>query len=586
MTVPSEYPRDPDPCAAVPVPLSSSATRNQSLVGVSAASCTRTSVPHFGIPLLRNAYDLILQKNGGVTDNRIVDSILRALGAAKPLPRRCWVSERTLSSIVRDRRDLVEVLEHLARDPQIRLRARGTGSERQWFLDQGKLKVTRHEVAPREATEAGDPTCTPDDDDEEEVLLDTASMPPRLSRLPADPRFGALRGTTQPSLPAQVRHQGRQPDPSKSSDVWQVLRDLGVTVSEDSPQPKTGHGGIRHYLALAPGERMESLRRCIEDIGRAFGCEAYVCNLPGERFVALDLARPDRKILPLLPAIEALPVPMPGDLWLPIGMAPDGKRTALDLSTLPHILIAGTTGSGKTIWLLCAVIALALRLSAEQLELILIDIKAVDFMALARLPHLHGRGVITDADSAIAALQNLTGPELERRTNMLRQAGCANLTELHAKCPNHGVKRTVVVIDELGDLVTVLSKEDRQQFEREVLRLAQRARSVGIHLVIATQRPTREFITGSIKANLPCRISFRLPQKNDSLVILDQPGAERLLGLGDMLLFHDGQTRRLQGYYTEVRQASDLATLQSRFVQMCSSGKAQIGESIGTKQCP
>lgn len=167
---------------------------------------------------------------------------------------------------------------------------------------------------------------------------------------------------------------------------------------------------------------------------------------------------------------------------------------------------------------------------------------------------------------------------------MLRQAGCANLTELHAKWPNHGLKRTIVVIDELGDLITILSKEDRQQFEREILRLAQRARAVGIHLIIATQRPTREFITGSIKANLPCRISFHLPQKNDSLVILDQPGAERLLGLGDMLLLHDGKTRRLQGYHTAVRKATDLAALQSQYEQMCSSGRAQIGKSIGTKQ--
>ncbi|MGC9986879.1 MAG: DNA translocase FtsK [Polyangia bacterium] len=350
-----------------------------------------------------------------------------------------------------------------------------------------------------------------------------------------------------------------------SEELHRILRSYGIAVRDDCPAPLVGPTIVRHRVALGAGVTAASLRRRAEDIGRALGCEVLVSNLPGEPFIGLDLPRTDRQILPLLPAIEALPErTAQGELWLPVGMAPDGTRMVLDLGVLPHILAAGASGGGKTAWLLCCILALALQLPPEELELIVIDIKAVDFAIVARLPHLCGGEVISDPERAVETLQQLTGPELQRRTTLLRENNCPNYRELRAKLPDQHLKSTVVVIDELADLMTTFSRSEREDFEKSLLRLAQRARSVGVHLLIATQRPTREFIGGGIKANLPCRIAFRLPQRIDSAVILDQNGAEMLLGAGDLLLLHNGVLQRLQAYFVPTEQQAQLVAMCRR----------------------
>lgn len=503
------------------------------------------------------------RKIGVMADQQKLDALLRALGADKPSYRRRWTPEGALSNIFRDRHDLVEAIERLARDSKVLLRARGAGRNRQWLLERcGPLGV-RSSSCGRLEMEPVDLFEETDNDEEffetEPTSLPLPHEPPaRITRPgPAETRLGPPVGR-----PVRRDNERRALDPQNSNDVRQLLRELGIGVTDDGPPPRVSPGGIQHHLDLLPGTRMEALRRRLEDITRGLGCEAHVSALPGQRFVALDLVRPDRQIAPLVPALELLPSTQSGALWLPIGMTPDGGHRALDLATLPHLLIAGATGTGKSVLLLCLMLALVLRLSPEDLELLLIDIKTVDFGCLAGQPHLRAGAAIDDVDLAVTLLQELAGPELEKRTEILRQAGCANLAELQTKHPGHGVKRTVVVVDELGDLMTILSRDERREFERGVLRLAQRARAVGIHLVIATQRPTREFITGAIKANLPCRISLRLPQRSDSAVILDQPGAERLSGMGDMLLLHNGQMERLQGYYVDVRTPEALASLR------------------------
>jgi len=197
------------------------------------------------------------------------------------------------------------------------------------------------------------------------------------------------------------------------------------------------------------------------------------------------------------------------------------------------------------------VIGLACRLSPLELEILLVDVKGTDFLGFASLPHLRGGAVLTDPWEAIAAVRELLEVELPARTEILRRAGCANMVDLREKGGNVYVKPVVVIIDEFADLMCVLSKSERLEFERDIVRLAQRGRSVAIHLVLATQRPTTNFVSGAIKTNMPTRVAFRLPQRVDSAVILDRPGAEALLGNGDMLLLHDGQVQRLQSYYVD-----------------------------------
>jgi S-DNA-T family DNA segregation ATPase FtsK/SpoIIIE len=281
--------------------------------------------------------------------------------------------------------------------------------------------------------------------------------------------------------------------------------------------------------------------------------------LPGERYVALDLPRSDRQVVPFGPALEALRSHEGKDgLRIPLGVTPEGESVVIDLCVQPHIAIAGATGSGKTMLMVTSLAALVSQLSPEQVEVLIIDPKALDFVPFASLPHVRGGHIITEPEEAIDALIDLTEHELPRRTQLLQDAGCSSLRDLRARRPDLAVKYIVVAIDEYADLVAVLGKAARPAFERQILRLTQRARAIGIHIILATQRPSTEFVTGAVKSNLPTRIAFRLPQRIDSMVILDQPGAERLLGSGDMLLSRDGRIQRIQGYFASMEESASL----------------------------
>ncbi|MGO9661975.1 MAG: DNA translocase FtsK [Polyangia bacterium] len=480
-----------------------------------------------------------------MVSNRTVHAVLAALGAAERPFRRRWIPEEILADLVSNRSEFIEVIDQLKRDPEIRIRVRGFGERRQWFLEHCK-PTNANEQAGQEQPWPQEIEADEADELDESDLADEDGLP-SVSAIPQEARAGELALT-----------------PS-TEELHRILRSYGIAVRNDCPDPLVGPTIVRHRVALGGGVTAASLRRRAEDIGRALGCEVLVSNLPGEPFIGLDLPRSDRQILPLLPAIEALPKrTAQGELWLPAGMAPDGTRVVLDLGFLPHLLAAGASGSGKTAWLLCCILALALQLSPDELELIIVDIKAVDFAIVARLPHLCGGEVVSDPERAVEALQQLTGPELQRRTTLLRENNCPNFRELRAKLPDQHLKSTVVVIDELADLMTTFSRSEREDFEKSLLRLAQRARSVGVHLLVATQRPTREFIGGAIKANLPCRIAFRLPQRIDSAVILDQNGAEMLLGAGDLLLLHNGVLQRLQAYFAPTEQQAQLVAMCRR----------------------
>ena len=492
-----------------------------------------------------------------MTSDRVVTQILAVLGVHKPLWQRQWISEDELADIVRNKRELARILDRLARDSNITLRLRRGEQEHHWLLERVGPGLPRHAASAEQV----------DCDDAPEPEHSTADG--NLSRPTANltsPRDWPTSIGTCPtsSITAEAhRAEDRKPQthhqslPNPAQNLRRVLRDLGINVIADPLDPKVGPTTVRYRVSVGPGVRIDSIRRCAEDISRALGSEISVTHLPGEPFIAIDVPRPDRVVLPILPALEALP-PAKADLWLPVGMTPEGARIALALATAPHILIAGATDTGKSVLLRCLILALILRLSPEDLEILLIDVKSTDFGAFANLPHLRDGEMISDPDRAIESLRSLTGEELTRRTAILREAGCTNWRELLAQSPACGSKNIVVIVDEFADLITVLPSQDRDALEREILRLAQRARAVGIHLIIATQRPSKEFLSGAIKANLPCRISFRLPSRVDSNVILDQCGAEKLLGSGDMLLRQNGTLQRLQGYFMSVGQQAEL----------------------------
>jgi len=252
--------------------------------------------------------------------------------------------------------------------------------------------------------------------------------------------------------------------------------------------------------------------------------------------------------LPRLDGIEGSYIPFL------VGITPDGKILSGDLKDLKHLLVSGSTGSGKTIFLYSFMVSLLYQFRHQELFFIIIDPKQTDFIFFEDIPQLLGKRVVIEPEEAIEELLNLTENELPVRTQQLRDARCRDIQEYNAKFPDIPLAPIVVIIDEYADLVQVLSKKEKDEFETQMVRLAQRARNVGIHLIIATQRPSSDIVTSKLKTNLPARIAFRLPSYHDSMTILDQTGAENLLGRGDMLFKREGTTERLQGFYVETDQ--------------------------------
>ena len=224
-------------------------------------------------------------------------------------------------------------------------------------------------------------------------------------------------------------------------------------------------------------------------------------------------------------------------LTMALGKDIVGAPFVTDLKKLPHLLIAGTTGSGKSVGINAMLLSLLYRNSPQTLRLMMIDPKMLEFSIYNDIPHLL-TPVITEAKKAITALSNMVA-EMERRYKIMSQTRTKNIESYNEKMKSEGGEQfpyIVVIIDELADLMMTSGKD----VELYIGRLAQMARASGIHLIVATQRPSVDVVTGLIKANLPSRISYRVGQRIDSKVILDQMGAESLLGRGDMLFTPPG----------------------------------------------
>jgi CRISPR/Cas system-associated exonuclease Cas4 (RecB family) len=299
-----------------------------------------------------------------------------------------------------------------------------------------------------------------------------------------------------------------------------------------------GPNVVRFKLMLREGEAIARVEKSARDVQRDLGWPVppLICN--DGNHVALDAPRRDREVLPWRAASL-------GDLRgleVPVGLSLNRELLKLDLATAPHLLVAGTTSSGKSVFLKGLVLAL-LRLPPEECRIVIVDPKMVDFTPF-RSPPLF-RPVVTDPSEAVALFQSLVDSEMPARTRKLMEAGVPQRTDL----PPGSMPALVVVIDEFADLLASFTERDlKNQCIGAVQRLLQRARAVGIHLVIATQRPSVDAIPGALKANLPVRIAFKLPSAPDSVTVLDEAGAENLLGRGDLLLKRDGTTTRAQAF--------------------------------------
>lgn len=283
------------------------------------------------------------------------------------------------------------------------------------------------------------------------------------------------------------------------------------------------------FVKLAPGMKYKSILNRFDDIKREMEVEALnIRTIRG--LIVFEIPQAIKKTIDLLPLLnekrpESLPLLLGVDTW--------GAPVWGDLSQMPHLLVAGTTGSGKSVALNCFLISLIKNKMPEELKLLIIDPKRVEFVQYRDSGFLL-QNPITEESDALAALDCLI-EEMERRYCLLESESCRNIVELHQKGIN--LPFIVCVVDEFADLVLTAGRSA----EKKIQSLAQKARACGIHLILATQRPSVDVITGVIKANFPTRLSYKVSTGFDSKTILDQSGAENLIGRGDSLYMESGK---------------------------------------------
>lgn len=332
----------------------------------------------------------------------------------------------------------------------------------------------------------------------------------------------------------------------------------------------TGPVVTQFEVVPAPGVKVGKIAALADDLALALKAPSVriVAPIPGKGAVGVEVPNPQPEIVRLRETLES-PAYRKPRTTLPLGLGRDlaGRPYCADLARMPHLLIAGATGSGKSVCINTIVTSLIYRYPPSDLRLLMIDPKMVELIIYNDLPHLR-HPVVTDNNDAAKLLRWVVF-EMNRRYALLSANACRNMVEINQRIrrgdeikPPQGIGRTewtegklpyvVVVIDELADLMMTVQSE----VETPLAILAQKARAVGIHLVVATQRPSVNVITGLIKANFPSRIAFRVASKVDSRTILDQNGAECLLGNGDMLFLPPGESEpdRIQGAFISTEE--------------------------------
>jgi S-DNA-T family DNA segregation ATPase FtsK/SpoIIIE len=320
----------------------------------------------------------------------------------------------------------------------------------------------------------------------------------------------------------------------------------------------TGPHITRYELRLAPGTKVAKVAQLKDDLAYALAATdiRILAPIPGKQAVGVEVPNARRRIVHLGDVFQDPPPDWsPLTVWLGKDIA--GRAIGADLAKMPHLLVAGTTGAGKSACVNAMLSSVLLRATPHEVRLVLVDPKQVELNHYESIPHLL-TPVITSPRMAANALQNLV-KEMEQRYGTMSLSRTRSLPELNRAREKRGeppLPYILCVIDELADLMMVAPAD----VEDSIIRLAQKARAVGIHLVLATQSPRVDVITGMIKANVPSRIAFAVSSQTDSRVILDQNGAESLLGQGDMLFSPVGSSKlqRIQGAYIDEEQIAEL----------------------------
>ncbi len=404
-----------------------------------------------------------------------------------------------------------------------------------------------HEITP---AEVGAPVAA------REALVDDAYTATTVVASPVDaliPPHSPQRGYRPPSRNVLKRSTGAKTQPASviqetSKRLVETLGHFGVVA--EVTEAVSGPRVTRYELALAPGTKVSRVTALRDDLAYALAAREeirIIAPIPGKQAVGVEVANPNATMVTLGDLFRDFPENA-GPLMSWLGIDIGGSAVYLDLARMPHILIAGSTGTGKSVCLNAILASILLRSTPDDLRMILIDPKKVELNHYEGIPHLL-TPVVTNMKNASAVLANVVR-EMESRYDLMGQDRARNIRDWNETREARGDKKIptiLVLIDELADLMMVSPAE----VEDAIIRLAQKSRAVGIHLVLATQRPSVDVITGMIKANVPSRIAFAVSSQVDSRVVLDATGAESLLGAGDMLFRPIGTSRlqRLQGAY-------------------------------------
>jgi S-DNA-T family DNA segregation ATPase FtsK/SpoIIIE len=355
--------------------------------------------------------------------------------------------------------------------------------------------------------------------------------------------------------------------------IEETLSSFGAPgkVVEINRGPTITQFGVEPDFIESRGGRMRvrvgKIASLVDDLALALSARTIRVQapVPGKGFVGIEVPNEEVSLVALRDLIESEAFKrLKSPLRFALGLNVSGNAVAADLSNMPHLLIAGATGSGKSVCVNALICCLLMNNTPEDLRMVMVDPKRVELTGYNGVPHLLAP-VVVDIERVVTVLQWVTR-EMDMRYHKLAEAGCRNIQEYNQKVAARGEKKLpflVVIVDELADLM-MLSPDET---ERTITRLAQLARATGIHLVIATQRPSVDVVTGLIKANFPARIAFAVASGVDSRVILDQPGAERLLGRGDMLFQAPDAPApvRLQGVFVSESEIVRLVSYWQEF---------------------
>ncbi|MAG59345.1 DNA translocase FtsK [Candidatus Woesebacteria bacterium] len=333
-----------------------------------------------------------------------------------------------------------------------------------------------------------------------------------------------------------------------ASVVERTLESFGIQAKV--VEVNLGPAVTQYAIEVALGTKLSKITGLANDLALALAAPSgqirIEAPIPGRALVGLELPNSAPEFVPLKKILESDPMrDSKTKLALSLGLDVAGKPFVMDLAKMPHALIAGQTGSGKSVAINSFISTILFRASPAEVKFILVDPKRVELTGYSGIPHLLAP-VITEPEKVVSALKYLL-QEMDQRYKMFAQVGARNIEGYNEISGFQALPYIVLVIDELADIMLFSPVE----VEDSITRLAQMSRATGIHMLLSTQRPSVDILTGLIKANIPCRVAFAVASQVDSRVILDMPGAERLLGRGDMLFLppEEAKPKRIQGAY-------------------------------------